>query len=151
MWEGPWFSASSENDPGMPCVERGRISLQRFNAGSSFISQDERMSESTVKTLQKALGVHIISTSGLISLWHIKRHAEFSASKADDTWLFLNIVRNPNITVPTRKWPSVSHLTYRSVRIVLQSLVCISELSIITRLESWLPWKNTNFECPSPP
>ena len=32
---------------------------------SAFISQDERMSESPVETLEKALGLHFISKMGL--------------------------------------------------------------------------------------
>ena len=43
--------------------------------------------------------------------------------KGDNAWLFLKMDRNPNITVPTRKWALVSCLTSRSIRIVLPSLV----------------------------
>ena len=103
-------------------LKEGQISLQRLSACSSFISQDERMSESPVETLQKALGIHLISKRGLTSLWHLKSHVEFTASNVDDSWQFLNIVRYPNITVSNRKWSSVSLLTSRSVRIVLRSL-----------------------------
>ena len=53
----------------------------------------------------------------------LKRHTKFKASKGDDAWLFLKMGRNPNITVPTRKWALVSCLTSRSVHIVLPSLV----------------------------
>ena len=109
--------------PRCPDSKEGQISLQSLNAGSSFISQDERMTESPVKTLQNALSLHLFSRSCLTSLCHLNRHAEFSASKFDSAWHFLNIVRNPNITVPTRKWPWVSRLTSRSVCIVLPSLV----------------------------
>ena len=35
--------------------------LLRLHACSSLISQDERMSESPVETLEKALGLHFIS------------------------------------------------------------------------------------------
>ena len=38
-------------------------------------------------------------------------------------WLFLKMDRNPNITVPPRKWVLVSCLTSRSVLIVLPNLV----------------------------
>ena len=101
--------------------KEGQISLQRLNACSSFISQDERMSASPVQTLQKALGLHLISKRGLTSLWQLESHVEFTASNVDDAWQFLNIARNPNITVSNRKWPSVSLLTSRIVRIVLRS------------------------------
>ena len=109
--------------PRCPDSKEGQISLQRLNAGPSFIAQDERMSESPIETLQKALGLYLISKRGLTFLWHLEMHTEFSASKVDNTWLFLYIVKNPNITMPTRKWPLVSRLTSRSVRIVLPSLV----------------------------
>ena len=52
--------------PRSPDSKEGRISLQRLNAGSSFISQDEMLSESNVETLQNALGLHLISKSGVI-------------------------------------------------------------------------------------
>ena len=109
--------------PGCSDSKEGQIFLQRLNAGSSFISQDESMSESPVETLQKALGLYLFSTRGLTCLWQLERHTEFSASKFDDAWLFLNIFRNPNITVPTGKWPSVLGLTSRSIRIFLPSVV----------------------------
>ena len=60
---------------------------------------------------------------GITSLSYLEMHTEFKASKADDSWLFLKMDRNPNIIVPTRKWALVSCLTSRSVRIVLPSLV----------------------------
>ena len=43
--------------------------------------------------------------------------------KGDDALLFLRMDRNPNITVPTRKWTSVSCFSSRCVRIVLLSVV----------------------------
>ena len=103
------------------------------------------MSGSPVETLQKALNLYLIVTRGLISLWQLERHTEFSASKFDDTWPFLNIFRNPNVTVPTRKWPSVSSLTSRSVHIVLPSLVKIhiyrnstGVLTLLYKHEFWM-------------
>ena len=42
---------------------------------------------------------------------------------SDDAWLFLKMDRSPNITVPNRKWNSVSWFISRSVRIVPPSLV----------------------------
>ena len=120
MWEGTCVFCFKWNGPrdaltrkkvGFPC--RG------WNAGSSFISQDESMSESPVEILQKVLGLHLIWTRGLASLWYLESLVEFSVSKVDDAWLFLNLVRNPNITVPNRKSPSVSRHTSRSVRLLL--------------------------------
>ena len=66
-------------------LKEGQISLQRLNACSSFISQDERMSESPVETLQKALGLHLISKRGHTSLGQLETHVEFTASNVDDS------------------------------------------------------------------
>ena len=54
--------------PRCPDSKEGRISLQRLNAGSSFIAKDERISESPIETLQKALGLYLISKRGLTFL-----------------------------------------------------------------------------------
>ena len=51
-----------------PDSKEGRFPCSVLNAGSSFISQDEGMSESPVETLEKALGPRLIWTGGLISL-----------------------------------------------------------------------------------
>ena len=67
------------------------------------MSQDEGMSESPVEALEKAVGLTIILTGGIISFGHLERHMEFHASKRGDALLFLRMDRNPNITVPTRK------------------------------------------------
>ena len=61
---------------------------------------------------------------------------EFNASTGDGACLLLKIHKNPNITVATRKGPWASHLTWRTVRIALQSLEEIPEVSLITRKES---------------
>ena len=124
MWEGPCVFCLNWNGPrealnqkkvGFPCS--GLIS------GSSFISLDEGMTESPAQTLEKAVGLCLIWTGDITSLWHLKRCTECNASKGDDAWLFLKMDRNPNITVPTRKWTSVSCLTSRRVHIVLPSVV----------------------------
>ena len=52
------------------------------------MSQDEGMSESPVETLEKAVGLCLIWTGGIISLLHLERHMEFNASKGDDALLF---------------------------------------------------------------
>ena len=64
---------------------------------------------------------------------------------------FFNIVRNPNITVSNRKRDLYSHLTSRSVRIVLPYRVYILELSLIPRQVSWLHWTKSSFEWTFPP
>ena len=48
--------------------KEGRISLQCLNLGSCFMSQDEGMSDSPVETLEKAVGLRLIWTGGIISL-----------------------------------------------------------------------------------
>ena len=83
------------------------------------------------RTLEKALGLHIISKRGLTCLWQLKSHVEFTASNVDDAWQFFNMVRNPNITVSNRKRDRKSHLTSGSVYIFLPGLVYIPELSLI--------------------
>ena len=132
--------------PRCPDLKDGQISLQRPNACSSFISQDERMSESPVETLQKALGLHLILKRGLTSLWQLESHGEITASNDDHAWQFLNIFKNHNITVSNRKWSFMSLLTSRSVRIVLRSLAEIPEVSIITRQECCRCWRYTSIE-----
>ena len=72
MWNGP-RDALMRKKAGFPC--------SGLKAGLSFISQDERMYESPVETLEQALGPRIIWTGGLTSL---KRHAKCNASKGDD-------------------------------------------------------------------
>ena len=91
------------------------------------------MSESSVETIQKDLGLHIISERSLTWLWQIESHVEYTASQFDDAWQFFNIVRNSNITVSNRKRDLNSHLNSRSIRIVLPRLVYIPELSLIPR------------------
>ena len=119
-------------------MKDGRISLRCLKCRLFFHLQDEGMSDSSGETLEKALGLRLICTGGLTSIWHNDRHAEFNASKGDDAWLFLKIDRNPNITVPNRMWPSVSCLTSRNICIVLPSLVSPPEVSVFTRQEYWL-------------
>ena len=106
MREGPSVSCLKWNarretltqkKAGFPC--------SGLSSGSCFISQDEGMSESPVETLEKAIVLRLIWIGGITSLWYLERHTEFKASKGDNAWLFLKMDRNPNITVPTRKWP----------------------------------------------
>ena len=114
MWNGP-RETLTQKKAGIPC--------SGLNSASCFLSQDEGMSESPVDTLEKAVFLRLIWIGGITSLCYLERHTEFKASKGDDAWLFLKMDRNPNITVPTRKWAVVSCLTSRSVHIVLPSLV----------------------------
>ena len=111
---GPWKALTQK---------KARFPCSGINSGSSFLSQDEDMSESRVETVEKDIGLCLIWTGRMTSLWHHKRHTECNAWKGDVAYLFLKMDRNPNITVPTRKWTSVSCLTSRSVCIVLTSVV----------------------------
>ena len=122
MWEGPCVFCLKWNGPGEALTQKkAGFPCSGLNSGSSFISQDEGMSEYPVETLEKAVGLCVILTGGITSLWHLERLTEFSASKGDDVWLFLKMDRTSNSTVLTRKWTSVSCLTSSSVHIVLQS------------------------------
>ena len=108
------FTLQAKWTPRCPDSKEGQNSLQRLHACSSFISQYERMSESSLETIKKALGLHLISKWGPTSLWEFESHVEFTASNVDDAWQFLNIVRNPNISVSNRKWSSLSFLTSKA-------------------------------------
>ena len=105
----------TQKKAGFPC--------SALNAGSSFISQDEGMSESPVETLEKAIVVNLFWTEGLTSIWDFERCADFNASKCDDVWLFVKIDRNTNINVPCNKGSLASRLTSRSFCIYLPSIV----------------------------
>ena len=134
MWEGPCVSCLKWNGPQETLTQKkAGFPCSGLNSGSCFISQDEGMSESPVETLEKGIVLRLIWIVGITSLWYLERHTEFKASKGDDACLFLKMDRNPNITVPNRKWALLSCLTSRSVRIVLPSLVSIPEVSIVTR------------------
>ena len=124
MWEGPCVSSLKWNGPRETLTQKkAELPCSGLNSGSCCISQDEGMPESPVETLEIALVLRLILIWGITSLWYLERHTEFNASKGDDAWLFLKMDRNPNITVPTRKWTLVSCLTFRSICIVLSSLV----------------------------
>ena len=124
MWEGPCVFCLKWNGPWEALTQKkARFPCSGLNSGYSFISQHEGMSESPVENLEKAVGVCLIWTGGLTSFWPLERNTEFNASTGYDAWLFLKMGRNPNITVPNRKWTSVSSLTTRSVCIVLPTLV----------------------------
>ena len=92
------------------------------------------MSETSVQSLEKSLGPSLIGGPNIRS--NLERPLEFNASKGAEAWLFLKIDSNPNISVETRKGRLVSHLTSRSVCIILLNLVYITELSVLTRQES---------------
>ena len=58
-YNGP-EDALTQMKAGFPC--------SALNAGSSFISQDEGMSESPVETLEKAIVLNLFWTEGLTSI-----------------------------------------------------------------------------------
>ena len=64
-----------------PDSKEGWTSLQWFNSGSRFISKAERMSESPVETLEKAIVLRLICIGGITSLRYLERHTEFKDSK----------------------------------------------------------------------
>ena len=57
-WNGP-RGALTQKNAGFPC--------SGLNAGSSFISQDEGLSECPVESLEKAIVLHFFWTGGLTS------------------------------------------------------------------------------------
>ena len=62
------FLSQVEWTPRGPDSKEVPNSYSGLNSGSSFISQDEGMSESPVETLEKAIGFRLIWTGGLTSL-----------------------------------------------------------------------------------
>ena len=116
---------------------KARLPCSDLDGGSSFISQDEEMSESPEETLEKDIVPCLISTGGLTSFWQLKRQVFFSASKGDDAWLLLKIDMIPNIPVEIGKVPSVSRLTLRGIPMALLNLEENAEVSLTTGQESW--------------
>ena len=106
-----------------PDSKKGRISLQWLKFRLVFHLTRWRDVWIPCGDARETVLLRLIWIGGITSLWYLERPTEFKASKGDDAWLFLKMDRNPNITVPTRKWALVSCLTSRSVRIVLISLV----------------------------
>ena len=105
MWVVPWVCCLKWNgDLDALTRKKAGFHCSDLNTGSSFMSQDIERSESSVETLEKIIGPRII-TRGLTSVWHLKSYTEIKASKWDDAWHFLNINRNPNITVEVEREP----------------------------------------------
>ena len=124
MWERLcvfWIKYNGPRDA--MTQKKGGFPCSAFNAGSSFISQDEEMSESPVETLEKDILLNTFWTEGVTSIWDFYTCAEFSASKGDDAWLFVKIDRNTNKTVPNNKGHLASRLTSRSICIFLPRIV----------------------------
>ena len=151
MWEKPCVLCFKWNGPRVSLIRKNFIFPCRISC--MLIVHITRWKDVLVpcRALQKALGLHFISKRGLTCLWQLESNVELPASNFDDAWQFFHIVRNPNITVSNRKTDLNSHLTSRSVRILLPRLVYIPELSLIPRQVSWLPWTNSSFEWTSPP
>ena len=69
MWEGPWFCCLNLSGYRDSLTRKHvRFPWSGLNAGSSFISQDEVMFESSVETLEKTLVPRLIWTGGLTFL-----------------------------------------------------------------------------------
>ena len=151
MWDGPSVLCFKWNGPQNALIrKKPKLPWRGFmHAHRSY----HKMKGCIVpcRDLSIALGLHFISKRGLTCLWQLESHVEFTASNLDDAWKFFNIVRNPNIIVSNRKRDLNSHLTSRSVRIVLPRLVYIPELSLIPRQVSCLHWTNSRFEWTTPP
>ena len=151
MWAGPCVFCFKRNGPRDALIRKS----PNFSAEAScmLIVHITRWKDASVcvQPLQKALGLDFLSKRGITCLCQLESHVEFTAWNVDHAWQFFNIVRNPNITVSNRKRDLNSHLTSRSVRIVLPRLVYIPELFLIPRQVSWLHWTNSSFEWTSQP
>ena len=145
------FMLQAKWTPRCPDYKEVQIYLQRRHAFSSFISQDERMSESPVETLEKSPRPPLHLKMGPNMPLTTRKPRGVHCSNFEHAWQFFNIVRNPNITLSNRKRDLNSHITSRSVRIVLPRLIYIPELSLLPRQVSWLHWANFSFEWTSPP
>ena len=142
MWEDPVFYASSEMDPEMPWLLRS----PNFPAEAScmLIVHTTRWKDVWVPlrdpTESPKLPLHL--KKGPNMPFTTRKPRGVHCFKCWDAWQFFNIVRIPNITVSNRKIDLNSHLTSRSVCIVLPRLVYIPVLSLIPRQVSWLHWTN---------
>ena len=71
QYVGEWDSVLSVSS-GMyrerPYSKKAGFPCSGLNLGSCFMSQDEGMSEYPVETMEKAVGLHLIWTGGIISL-----------------------------------------------------------------------------------
>ena len=124
MWEGPFFFRSHvEWTPRDPDSKEGRTSLQWLKFRLVFHLTRWRDVWIPCRDPWESHSSLLIWIRGITSPGYFERHTEFKASKGDDAWLFLKMDRNPNITVPNRKWALVYCLTSGSIRIVLPSLV----------------------------
>ena len=96
MWEGPWVFClkwSGYRDS----LTRNKVGFpwSALNAGSSFIWQDEGMSESCVEILEETLVPHVIWTGGLISLdtsrssWSSRLQ---KLTRLDSSWKLIGIL-----------------------------------------------------------
>ena len=110
MWVAPWVCCLKWNGhldvltrkkAGFPCSD--------LNAGSSFMSKDIGRCESFIEILEKAIGPCIITRGGLTSVWHLKSYAEIKASKLDDAWLRLIVIRIPIYVCEVDRDPGSLH------------------------------------------
>ena len=95
MWEGPWFCCLNLSwYQNSLTRNKVRIPWSGLNAGSSFIWQDEGMSESSVETLEKTLFHRLIWTGGLTYLdtsrgsWSSRLQ---KLSRLDSSWKLIGI------------------------------------------------------------
>ena len=112
MWEGPWvwcLKWSGYRDS----LTRNKVGFpwSGLNAGSSFISQDERMSEYSEETVEKTLFPSLIWTGGLTSLdilrgsWNSMLH---KVTRPDSSWKLIGIPRS-FWKLERDAWSSTSH------------------------------------------
>ena len=95
MWEGPWvFCLKFSGYWDSLTRNKVRFPWSGLNAGSSFIWQDEGMSESCVEILEETLVPRIIWTGGLTSLdtsrgsWNSRIQ---KLTRLDSSWKLIEI------------------------------------------------------------
>ena len=95
MWEVPCVFCLKWNGTRETLTQKkAGFPYSGLNLGSCFMSQDEGMNETPVETIDKVVGLRVIWTGGITSLWHLERHTEFNASKGDvpySSWKWIGI------------------------------------------------------------
>ena len=123
MWEGPWVFCLKWSGYWDSLKERKSDFLAVAWMHAHFSSHNIKGCLNILCSPQRKPYVPPHLDRGPHITWHFKSPTDFSILKGSAACLFLKIDRNPNISVETRKGRMVSHLTSRSVCIILPNLV----------------------------
>ena len=149
IWVAPWICCLKWNGHLDTLTrKKARFLCSDLNAGLPFMSQDIERSESSVETIEKAIGPCTITTRGLTSVSHLKSYAEIKPLILDDVWILLNTNRNSNIPVVFERDTGCPPQLL-GVHIALSSLKENVERSHSTIQDSWCFWRNMTFVRPS--